>query len=450
MPLRILAAAIIWLAAVLALGFGWWNDPTNFVRVTGPRSLDFVLVVVATHLIAVTAIVGGALFLLNIAAARMIALSAAICWLAMAAVLGGGMTWPLAIVTALSVVSSIIGFLLPAAHRRRPAKPWSRADASYRDQDRPDPPVDADAVEDHSEPFFPTPSWPVPIIDGPAPAARDRRSRRTLAKGGNRRKSRAREIVAGAFALVVILVGGAFFGYIVWSMADPRANVTDPGALRLSPASKVASASQASVASQLAAKTPVPASAQAALPSIPLAFYPSSAASVGPDISEPSSSASIPATTTVAELPPVRPNSSSSMADSPQATSFATPRDYCASVANIDAPDLAKVSGGVQDLFIKARAAANISQGDVHWRCMDRAVWVCATPTGGLACDKVPTSVDRVLICAAHPDAKGIRTAAGDWSCDGFTPVVTPAQLQAPDRRGFDKDVWHKLADAAG
>ena len=138
------------------------------------------------------------------------------------------------------------------------------------------------------------------------------------------------------------------------------------------------------------------------------------------------------------------------MASSPQVVSFATPQDYCASVANSDAPDLAKVSGGVQDLFTKARAAASISQGDVHWRCMDRAVWVCATPTGGLACDKVPTSVDRVLICAAHPDAKGIRTAAGDWSCDGFTPVVTPAQLQAPDRRGFDKDVWHKLADAGG
>ncbi|MEO8758329.1 MAG: hypothetical protein ABI398_11345 [Devosia sp.] len=65
---------------------------------------------------------------------------------------------------------------------------------------------------------------------------------------------------------------------------------------------------------------------------------------------------------------------------------------------------------------------------------------------GGLACDKVPDSVDRVLICASHPDAQGIRTAAGDWSCDGFTPVVCQAQLSAPDRRGFDKNVWQKVA----
>jgi len=80
---------------------------------------------------------------------------------------------------------------------------------------------------------------------------------------------------------------------------------------------------------------------------------------------------------------------------------------------------------------------------------MNAAVWICVQPAGGLSCDKVPTAVDRVLICAAHPDAKGIRTAAGDWSCDGFTPVVTQAQLSAPDSRGFDRGAWSRLAGPA-
>jgi hypothetical protein len=52
----------------------------------------------------------------------------------------------------------------------------------------------------------------------------------------------------------------------------------------------------------------------------------------------------------------------------------------------------------------------------------------------------------RVLICAANPDSAGVRTAGGDWSCDGFTPVVTPAQLNAGDHRGFDKSAWTKLS----
>jgi hypothetical protein len=149
------------------------------------------------------------------------------------------------------------------------------------------------------------------------------------------------------------------------------------------------------------------------------------------------------ASTDVAALPAVSLSGGSSASPT---GSFATPQEYCTANANIDAPDLGKVSGGTQELYIEARAAAKLAQGDVHWRCMDGAVWTCATAPGGLACDKVPTSVDRVLICAAHPDAAGIRTAGGDWSCDGFTPVVTPAQLQATDRRGFDKDAWHKLS----
>ena len=435
MPLRILAAAVIWLAAILSLGLGWWSDPAALVRVAGHQSLEFVLVAVATHVIAAASIVGGALYFLNVAAARMIALSAAICWLAMAAVLGGGMTWPLAIVTVLSMISGGTGFLLTTVGARlqtqlQPRIP-SRARAPEQNDERRYGSIEG--VEDHSKPFVPPSSWPIPTVDLPTPQARERSSRKTGPRDRNHRRARTREIVAGAFALVVILIGGAFFGYIVWSMAEPRAAVSDLGSVPKSP-SKPTPPSKTEAASQLAAGSEPPASSRvAALPSLPLAFAPSVAAQESSKIGEPASN---------------EPSASSAAAASTtDVASFSSPQDYCAAATNVDTPDLARLSGGVQDLFVKARAAAKLTQGDVHWRCMDGAVWVCATSTGGLACDKVPTSVDRVLICAAHPDAKGIRTAAGDWSCDGFTPVVTPAQLQAPDRRGFDRSVWHKLAD---
>jgi hypothetical protein len=164
-----------------------------------------------------------------------------------------------------------------------------------------------------------------------------------------------------------------------------------------------------------------------------------------------SASSAASAVSSVAALPSVdataimASNVAPSTASSPMPTSFALPADYCRAVNTSDSPDAAKITGGLAALTSGARTQAAMPQGEVRWRCMDAAVWVCVQPSGGLSCDKVPSSVDRVLICASHPDAKGIRTAAGDWSCDGFTPVVTQAQLSAPDRRGFDKGAWRRL-----
>ena len=418
--------------------------------------MSLVLVAVAVHVIAAAAIAGGALYFINNSAARMTSLGAAVGWLLMAAVLGGGMTWSLAIVTGLSALGGLLGFLpaLASADRAPAARglPGSRryeARTAASSADRPGDESDGlpyparEAVEDHSKPFVAPVSWPVLDTD---PRIRNDNYHRP--NKPRRSKARTGEIVGGAVALAVILIGGAFFGYQIWS-------ATEPGAAK---AVKRAEASSSPVASA------EPSSATetvevAALPSTPLAFSSlegdssSSGVEAAASVLDPSSAPSASMDPQFASLPPISssPTDSSSSASSAVATTaaFATPSDYCASVKNIDTPDMAKVSGGVQQLFVQARAAAKLTQGDVHWRCMDGAVWICATTAGGLACDKVPTSVDRVLICAAHPDAKGIRTAAGDWSCDGFTPVVTPAQLQAPDRRGFDKGVWSKFAETA-
>jgi hypothetical protein len=428
----------------LALGFGWWSDPAVFVHVANPHSAEFVMVVLAIHLIGIIAIAGAALYMLNVSAARMTSLAAAVGWVLIAAVHGGGITWPLALVTLLSSAAGAIGFLpyfreqqstvdlerpsRRSARQRRDAEVASERSAASH-------PV-LDSSEDHSKPFVPPPpSWPTPTVAGQRTWTTDLPSRNPPRKPS--RPRRRREVVAGAFGLVVVLLGGATFGYIVWSVTEPKAELARPIAKEPRSAAAAPDSAPDAASSDERLQT-------AGLPSLPPALSPAAAAG---DVT--GNLGSIPptaASTQVAALPEVPAPTATSPVPAPAAGSFATPGDYCASNTNIDAPDLGKVSGGTQDLYVKARAAAKLAQGDVHWRCMDGAVWTCATTAGGLACDKIPTSVDRVLICAAHPDASGIRTAGGDWSCDGFTPVVTPAQLQASDRRGFDKEAWHKLS----
>jgi histidinol dehydrogenase len=112
----------------------------------------------------------------------------------------------------------------------------------------------------------------------------------------------------------------------------------------------------------------------------------------------------------MAALPPITPPSS-----------FRSPYDYCASVANTDSPDAKKVTSGIEELTKTARDQAALFNGEVRWRCMEGAVWVCVQPAGSLSCDKVPSATDRVLICAAHPDTPGIRNA-GAIFIGAYTP----------------------------
>jgi hypothetical protein len=195
-----------------------------------------------------------------------------------------------------------------------------------------------------------------------------------------------------------------------------------------------------------------PASEEARLaPQAPLLMSsappPALEAAVGPQPSvAPNQFASL-APPTAADAAPVTTTASLPM---PAGPPYASVADYCVALNTSDAPDVNKITGGlVPSVVASIHKTTRKPQGDVHWRCMDRAVWVCVAPKGEVACDREPSAVDRSLFCAAHPNAYGVHTAGGDWNCDGFTPVLPKGVANAVDRRSYDKAVWVELPASA-
>jgi hypothetical protein len=474
------------LSGVVALGFGWWGAQGLLFNTSQLPQLGYVLVVLAIHVIALTSIAGGMAVLVAPPVGRIAMLSSAVGWLALIAVLGGGIGLPVAGLIVLSAAGGLGAFLpsvqTPAFRIERPGQAGAtvrprateamayapsaaeieiervrakaaadeaaeRGDHSrfvalnpIEEYSRPFPVVAP--VEDHSKPFVPSePDFAL----GPIPRSEERRQ--TLRapydfrRGGpakpKRKPSRRRaSVVSGAIVVLILVLIGAPLLYLGATQLQPTqvlpATAVEPSVSRPASEEEPRLAPQAELAPVLAQ----PASAAAAPASSAVA---DEFASLPPLSALPSAASSAEPVVAAAKLPPL-----------PSDKSFGSPFDYCTAFTNADAPEAKKITAGLTELIFNARKRASLSQGDVHWRCMDKAVWVCVVPPGGLACDKVPDSVDRVLICASHPDAKGIRTAAGDWSCDGFTPVVSQAQLNAPDRRGFDKNVWQKVDGPEG
>ena len=478
MRLAVLLCGI--LSGVVALGFGWWGTQGLLFNTSHLPQIGYVLVVLAIHVIALTSIAGGMAVLVSAPVGRIAMLSSAVGWLALVAVLGGGISLPVAGLIVLSAAGGLGAFLpsvqSPAFRIERPGRtpgsptvPMAYApSAAEIEIERVRAKAAADeaaeredysrafgtfaAKEDHSKPFVPAePDFvlgPIPRIDERRRAADARFDfrRGAPARSPKKKSTRGRaSVLSGAIVVLILVLIGAPILYLVDmqlgsnlvlpasasssepsvsrppSEDEPRLSPQDPltpvlSAPDAAPSTNAAPVSSSSVPPALTASASEP-DAFASLPPLPEA------------------SSSTPAPVTVAaKLPPL-----------PSDSSFASPFDYCTAFGNSDAPEVKKITGGLTELIFNARKRASLSQGDVRWRCMEKAVWVCVTPPGGLSCDKVPDSVDRVLICASHPDAQGIRTAAGDWSCDGFTPVVSQAQLNAPDRRGFDKNVWQKV-----
>jgi len=150
---------------------------------------------------------------------------------------------------------------------------------------------------------------------------------------------------------------------------------------------------------------------------------------------------------TAADAAPVTTPASLPM---PAGPPYASIGDYCVALGTSDAPDVNKITGGLLPSVVAAiHKTTSKPAGEVYWRCMDRAVWVCVAPKGEVACDREPTAVDRSLFCAAHPNAYGVHTAGGDWSCDGFTPVLPKGPASVADRRGYDTAAWVLLPASA-
>ncbi len=93
----------------------------------------------------------------------------------------------------------------------------------------------------------------------------------------------------------------------------------------------------------------------------------------------------------------------------PQSAAFASPFEYCADIPNKDEPDLRLIGEGLPpELIDGVRQVTNMPDGEVRWRCMNAAVWICAQPVGGAACGKVPTAAERQAYCDANPGAQAI------------------------------------------
>ena len=326
--------------------------------------------------------------------------------------------------------------------------------------------------EDHSKPFVPSPDdlrdGPVQPIPPPPPAPQDVRRRSERSSYDFRRdevparyrpppkkrsKAARRRAAIGIGALAIVIIGAPALLVLDAQMRGGDAQVL-PAAIEASSSSAASPSSAPSAdASQDVADARLPkggplapvdfASEQAAIASSSsnefAALPPIGALPSGAALTISSGASSEAPVATVAALPM-----------GPKGPPYASPFDYCTALNNSDNPDATKITGGMPAaITTAARSAARLDDGDFHWRCMDRAVWVCVTAKGSPACKPVPNAVDRVLFCASHPDVQVTNSPAGDWSCDGFTPVVSKEQLNAVDRRGFDRNVWDQLPPPA-
>jgi hypothetical protein len=130
--------------------------------------------------------------------------------------------------------------------------------------------------------------------------------------------------------------------------------------------------------------------------------------------------------------------------------------DYCTAIGAIDQFD-ARFTGVLPES--KAANLFKIEPGALHegafaWRCMNRAVWVCAqlnspicgktdisrapTPAMSEYCKLDPDGpIPAVVMGHDHP-------AAYDWVCHKGVPTIA-RQLFAPDPRGYPPDLWKQL-----
>ena len=494
--MRLVVALCGVLSGAAALGFGWWGQQGLLFDTKSFSPTLYVLVVLVVHAIALGSIGGGMAVLVAPRIGRVAMLSSAVGWLLLIAVLGGGIRPVVGLLMVLSAAGGLGAFLQsvqtplfrlervdapawqptrrrqrtprPAPRRARPQPaPMPPPPTVYEDQPRPFTPLDEE--EDHSRPFVAPPPEPSPAIGAVEREDYFGAERRSAPPPRPRRRTRGKRwgAIAGVTALV-LAVGGTAIVLVYDSLVNEGSAVlpattsvaeltseqsqpakeeipsSEPSSSSSSPASSSSSQALSSAEDRLPAGSP-----NLAL----MSSEPDTGASVPSEINladdpDLASSASSASSSSVAALSSLLPPVDASMAALPPITppsTFNTPFDYCASVANTDSPDAKKITGGVAELTKQARTEAALPNGEVRWRCMENAVWVCVQPAGALSCDKVPSATDRVLICAAHPDTPGIRNAGGDWSCNGFTPVVSAAQLAAADRRGFDRAAWRRL-----
>ncbi|MEO8758330.1 MAG: hypothetical protein ABI398_11350 [Devosia sp.] len=255
-----------------------------------------------------------------------------------------------------------------------------RAAALAEEEDHSRPFLAFDPNEDNSRPFgsVDTPaSRPAPRIDErrqPSGASYDFRTG-AVPKPKRKRRPQRQALTAIIVIVLVVLVGAPILYLVDAQLRIPGevlpATVVSSSSLAVAPLpERSASAAQASsndgepdrLPSQPTGLTPSSLTETASADEDSFSLGDSSLVAAA-ELSGPSSSASAEPVAAAA-LPPL-----------PSDASFASPFDYCTAFGNSDAPDVKKITGGLTELIFNARKKANLSQGDVRWRCMDKAVW---------------------------------------------------------------------------
>jgi hypothetical protein len=147
-------------------------------------------------------------------------------------------------------------------------------------------------------------------------------------------------------------------------------------------------------------------------------------------------------------------------AEPPAFTGKISPFAYCASVGTTDSPAGTTGPSPIPPALepylhdsLGTPTDAELAPGSVYWRCMDGAVYVCATGAN-LVCDRTAdratTNPGADSYCKDNPDAAVVPAyAAGHdstyvWHCAAARARYGPPVAKL-DRRGFRIEIWHKI-----
>lgn len=121
------------------------------------------------------------------------------------------------------------------------------------------------------------------------------------------------------------------------------------------------------------------------------------------------------------------------------------PFSYCAAMGTIDFPDRRYAGPAVALAIVETlRVPASSPPDRVKWRCVDGAVWACASFDWPV-CAVTPSLAEMVEYCAKNANAFGLQAPSGNWSCEGTRPVIPEGETWPVDERGFLPSAWIEI-----
>lgn len=126
-------------------------------------------------------------------------------------------------------------------------------------------------------------------------------------------------------------------------------------------------------------------------------------------------------------------------------TEWTDPFSYCAAMGTIDFPDRRYAGPALALAIVETlRVPASSPPDRVKWRCVDGAVWACASFDWPV-CAVTPSLAEMVEFCAKNPNTIGLQAPSGNWSCEETRPVIPEGETWPVDERGFLPSAWIEI-----